>query len=662
MDRGNPMIKKLLAVAAIAVSTPALSQNNLLLGQGYDNERYLGLSSCVKNSFSESPIRESELFLENSMSYEYLKLIFDIKSYTSSDKGVLTGEKNFNASIINDKYSHTFIYGSKYVDKTRTLTSSSSNNFTDFGNYMLSQDLDDFRAACGNRFVNTETLGGGLFFTVKLQFKDSEEKAKFTAKLGTDISAAKLSSDLSIEFEQNNIEGSVIIRAHQKGGDFTQLSKIINGQTPDGENAITSCSFKDIKECRNALNGLINYAKDEFPKQFTPGGNLFSPIKQNFLSYDAIGGPSITSSLITGSIRDRRDELSEKLEHNIRIKDRIDMLLLLESTAQDTVKTNALYDVLADVESNIYSLVDYYSRCLSFPNECISYSSNYKQSIVEIDESILVNSRMVASYIDPDGKFEVGLFRRTSPLSQHHVDFRVEVPPGYFAIGGGAESDCYNGTLLTASYPGEGLSSWVTSAKDHIWACYSTLDAYAVGLKLNGISQEQAEQYFSVYEHQSGRGSHPVASVSVPYSKQMVSGGFKVENPEGTTGNLGTASYPINSTTWEARSKDHLRPSPDRITAYAVAIDNSIPGVGDIAVKISSSSSYSANHPAATSYVQQGYILSGCGAKVNWSGYGNLLEVLRPNLNSASCYASSKDHGKASPATIDAYSIGLQIN
>jgi hypothetical protein len=50
----------------------------------------------------------------------------------------------------------------------------------------------------------------------------------------------------------------------------------------------------------------------------------------------------------------------------------------------------------------------------------------------------------------------------------------------------------------------------------------------------------------------------------------MVGGGAKA-NYTGE-GNLLTASYPSNSSTWLAKSKDQIKSDPATITAYAVGI------------------------------------------------------------------------------------------
>lgn len=78
-----------------------------------------------------------------------------------------------------------------------------------------------------------------------------------------------------------------------------------------------------------------------------------------------------------------------------------------------------------------------------------------------------------------------------------------------------------------------------------------------------------------------------------------------------------------------------------------------------ISLKVFAVESAVAAHPEAEVKVAQGYKVVGCGARVNWSGAGNLLTALYPNGAAQSCIARSKDHILSSPASISAWAIGL---
>jgi len=63
--------------------------------------------------------------------------------------------------------------------------------------------------------------------------------------------------------------------------------------------------------------------------------------------------------------------------------------------------------------------------------------------------------------------------------------------------------------------------------------------------------------------------------------------------------------------------------------------------------------------PNASAAVPTGYRLVGGGARVNWTGAGNLLVKSTPLVGLTTWSVSSKQHRYVSSATITAYAIGL---
>jgi hypothetical protein len=147
---------------------------------------------------------------------------------------------------------------------------------------------------------------------------------------------------------------------------------------------------------------------------------------------------------------------------------------------------------------------------------------------------------------------------------------------------------------------------------------------------------------------------HPQSQVYVPPPYKIVGGGAIVH--WSGSGNLLTASYPVFPNWWIAAAKDHLSPSPASITAYALAIYDP---ADEWDVRIATAAGGPANHPRATAALPSGYVLTGGGALVHWTGAGNLLTASFPSTAS-SWEARAKDHGVSSPAWITAYAIGIR--
>jgi len=135
----------------------------------------------------------------------------------------------------------------------------------------------------------------------------------------------------------------------------------------------------------------------------------------------------------------------------------------------------------------------------------------------------------------------------------------------------------------------------------------------------------------------------------------MTGGGAKVNWT--SAGNLLTASYPIDQYSWEARNKDHMIVSPAAITVYAIGIRRRDGGT-ILESRIFKYSGPKAQHPSVS--VEPGFLLTGGGARVNWTGVGNIL-TSSYSAGDGTWNASSKDHSFADSATITAYAIGLKI-
>jgi Subtilase family/Peptidase inhibitor I9 len=272
-------------------------------------------------------------------------------------------------------------------------------------------------------------------------------------------------------------------------------------------------------------------------------------------------------------------------------------------------------------------------------------------------------TQQVFQQSDVSGKVTIAVFERcSSTLSQHNTDFAVQVPSGYVVIGGGGEGKgAAGGNLLTASYPNAGLTEWRVSTKDHQIPDPVSVRAWAIGLKINGLTPAQLISHLTVATAASSNAAHPDVTANLPAGYVLLGGGFKV-NWSGM-GNLGTASAPSGAYGWRVRSKDHNLASPATAQAFAIGLRETIPGIGSFLATVNTATSSQAAHPAGSVTLANGYALSGCGAYVNWSGNGNLLWKIKPwtpTAGKAACEASSKDHVVSDPATIAIYSMGLR--
>jgi len=159
--------------------------------------------------------------------------------------------------------------------------------------------------------------------------------------------------------------------------------------------------------------------------------------------------------------------------------------------------------------------------------------------------------------------------------------------------------------------------------------------------------------------------SQTSASAQVPSTTVTVDPGYKILGGGAVDnytepGNMLTASYPLSLTQWFAAGKNQEVPSAATVTAYALALYD--PN-DDWDVIILSGTCAPAHHPAVVVYLDVvGYVMTGGGACVNYTGQGNILTASYPLYSDgdfSGWQAQSKDQDVSDPASITAYVIGI---
>jgi hypothetical protein len=290
----------------------------------------------------------------------------------------------------------------------------------------------------------------------------------------------------------------------------------------------------------------------------------------------------------------------------------------------------------------------------------------YTQTTKELAPSLQIGTRL-NEFRDDSGLITVSVFSLMAPNAQQHFsNFGVAVSPDMICVGGGGvASEGPPGALLTASYPNDQLTGWLVSSKDHQQANPHFLTAYAIGMKIEGIDRSRylsQEHLINVDIRPSGTGSHPQATAFAADGYVLISGGFNVEYHG--AGNLGTASFPENTTSWTARSKDHTTEDPANLNAFAISLNPNLP-IGRVeGIQQPAGPSGQAEHPRMTAGLPQGFAMTGGGADVDYGdGAGNLLWMLEPTTKTAfqDFTAASKDQLVSCSATITTYILGIRI-
>lgn len=142
---------------------------------------------------------------------------------------------------------------------------------------------------------------------------------------------------------------------------------------------------------------------------------------------------------------------------------------------------------------------------------------------------------------------------------------------GYVLVGGGAEVEdsAAGGGLLTTNAPAN-TATWVASSKDHITGHSHRIRAYAVGMKLSGMTEATLRSLVTITRATSAVSNRPTASVSVPVGHNLLSGGAQVTY--NGAGLLLTESYPSGDFAWRASAKDHQIADTGSITTAVISV------------------------------------------------------------------------------------------
>jgi len=172
---------------------------------------------------------------------------------------------------------------------------------------------------------------------------------------------------------------------------------------------------------------------------------------------------------------------------------------------------------------------------------------------------------------------------------------------------------------------------------------------------------------FKLLKATSDCAQHPCVTLQAPAGTVILGGGAFVDwdgpcSVPDSPGNLLTAMYPNESgTTWTVASKDHIAVSKAGIIAYCIVaqMKEGTPISADN-YRIVSATSGVAAHPTLQVDLPSGFTVVGGGARVNYTGVGNMLYASYPTAGLGGWVGSAKDHCQSDPATITTWAIGLK--
>ncbi len=219
-------------------------------------------------------------------------------------------------------------------------------------------------------------------------------------------------------------------------------------------------------------------------------------------------------------------------------------------------------------------------------------------------------------------------------------------------------------TSLAKYYDAKTATTYVLNPNRHVLGMNEGSKTTGI---LGTITDASGQVEIRVWEATSDVVPHPQVAVNVDPGYVVVGGGARVLASNGVSVPEGllTEARPANDgtfSTWLASSKDHGISYAHKLQAYVIGMR--ISGIDAYTLRqymsLSENTSGYFAHPNTAVSVPAGYRLVGGGAKVNWTGYGNLLVTSEPDDILTTWSVASKDHAYSAPCSITAYAIGLK--
>src|SRR3989339_13967 len=387
------------------IKSPIANGGNIQAGAGYSSDaQQVALQPCFNASISSQSDPESYLKLQSAISFSQLENDLKINISTDANIGIFSGdaEANYFSSIKETDYSFSL----NYYQYSQSTTQVALNGFGMDALNEQGKSLYDngqnpyFGLVCGDNYISSYGQGALLMMSININFADNAQKQIFLAKAGMSFgNIFDATGSIQQIATQNNLSGSLIIEAYQKGGDPSQLSKILS-KDPSGQYYALTCDLKNLGNCTQAANGLLDYATNNFSTQysFTTGQGL-TPLGVGFSTYIPIRyiGLKEPASLVTPQVQKDRQKLSTDLDEYNYYQQKLYELLYGYPVAWDTTSTiyKNIQSLYQRSQNNIQVILNPSNPeqggrgCYDTPDACDTVVNAIESKIVAINPSDL---------------------------------------------------------------------------------------------------------------------------------------------------------------------------------------------------------------------------------------------------------------------------------
>ncbi|MEI6806119.1 MAG: kelch repeat-containing protein, partial [Myxococcaceae bacterium] len=311
-----------------------------------------------------------------------------------------------SASFLNASHSDAFsisaIYTGTYFFKNRIFKNPKLN--------IENQNMEQWREACGTEFVEQQSLGAKLFFSIRIDFLSEEEKNSFAASFSFDTPLASASASVHRAVANLSKKTRVTINVLQIGGKVDRITEIFQTKSKESKAyQFVQCSSGQLEQCQKVLEQAVSYATDTdtgFPSQISP----------DFLSNPtADGGPAVLSSTtqsyrtanifievtpeLNSQIKLSRQLISQKYETAYKQYTRVGRL-----TRDGVIRLSPRQrEKFVSMENHLFDFLqraaDASMRCYETPKQCGAADEDLSDSLYN-ESDFLVEPEIFSQYCD----------------------------------------------------------------------------------------------------------------------------------------------------------------------------------------------------------------------------------------------------------------------
>jgi hypothetical protein len=369
-----------------------------ILGGGYSTDMQMASLEPCLNTSNIVYSRGDKVTINMGNSQEYSQIQDILGVFTQIALFSDDTQSLYAANIQDNLYSQSYHFYEQIVFPTEILlpTSFGVNALTPFGQGTYNSSIDQFRQECGDQFVSQMQYGATLFVSFQLVFASLSSKQTYENTIGTSGFAGLSDASTSTQeiITSQKLAGTMNLLAYQGGGNPSDLAQIFANNT--NGYYITSCSFSSLTQCQQVINGVLNYAVNNFPNQvnITNGeivGNA-APIGYTYLPYTILG-LNASSTVITPEITQARDTL-ENLYNTLQ-EQNVFISHILGSWTNKYMTSDVLaymQATLSNITYNINLLEDQNTgaiTCFTQPSNCISIEQSLVALMSDVDESFI---------------------------------------------------------------------------------------------------------------------------------------------------------------------------------------------------------------------------------------------------------------------------------